>query len=228
LFEREEVMKKFTFALMMAAVMLLAVSPLFAEGMMFGVKAGLNMANVTGSDAEGASMKMGMVGGAYMSYELSKMFVIQPELLYTMKGAKEKSVEEIGGVNVDIETSMKLNYLEIPLLFKVNFPTEGKIKPCLYAGPAFGILISAKAKAKASAEDASAEAEVDIKDLVKSTDFGIIAGAGVGYEMEKGMLFLEGRYEIGLTTIDNPPAGVIAGDVKNSVISIMVGYGFAF
>jgi len=206
-------MKKFTFALMLAAVALFAASPLFAEGMMFGVKGGLNMATATGDDAEGLSSKMGIVGGAFMCYNITEIFAIQPELLYSMKGAKDEADETIS-----------FNYFEIPLLFKVNFPTEGKIKPSLYAGPTLGILMTA--------EDTTGE---DIKDYVKTMDIGILAGAGVGYQMEKGLLFLEARYEIGMTGImdftdDELDAMEMDAqpDVKNSVISIMVGYGFAF
>jgi outer membrane protein W len=212
-------MKKFTFALMMAAVMLLAVSPLFAKGMMFGVKGGLNMANTVGTDAKETAMKMGIVGGVFMSYGITEIFAVQPELLYSMKGAKS-SVE-------GSDAEEKLNYFEIPLLLKVNFPTEGKIKPSLYAGPAFGILMSAKSE--------SGGESVDVKDYLKTMDIGIVAGAGVGYQMEKGLMFLEARYEVGLSSVMDLTDEELAADdlttqpdLKNSVISIMVGYGFAF
>jgi hypothetical protein len=212
-------MKKFTFALMMAAVMLLAVSPLFAKGMMFGVKGGLNMATGTGTDATDLKMKMGIVGGVFMSYDITEIFAVQPELLYSMKGASYDIP--------DVDASMNLNYFEIPLLLKVNFPTEGKIKPSLYAGPALGILMSAKSEGEGASED--------IKDYMKTMDIGIVAGAGIGYQMEKGMLFLEGRYEIGMSTVSDLTDDELAAedletqpDLKNSVISIMVGYGFAF
>ena len=61
-------------------------------------------------------------------------------------------------------------------------------------------------------------------------DIGIVAGAGIGYQMEKGMLFargsLRGRHEDDRRA--RTRSGRRAADVKNSVISIMVGYGFAF
>jgi hypothetical protein len=206
-------MKKFMLALMTVAMMILVASPLFAEGMTFGVKGGLNLANVTGDDAEDASMKIGAVGGVFMCYDITEIFALQPELLFTMKGAKS---DEEGS-----DESWKTNYIEIPVLFRVNLPTEGKIKPMLYAGPALGILLSAELE------------DVDMKDYMKSYDIGVLAGAGIGYQMEKGQLFCEVRYEVGMTTVwdfseeeldedeENP-------DMKNSVISFMVGYGFAF
>jgi hypothetical protein len=220
-------MKKFTFALMLAAVLMFAAAPLFAEGnMMFGVKAGLNMANLSGDDVSNTKIKMGVIGGAFGCYNINEIFAVQLELLYTMKGA---------GIDIPvIDASIKADYFEIPLLLKVNMPTEGKIKPSIYAGPAIGFLMSAKAEAMG--------ASVDIKDYFKSTNFGIVAGAGVGYEMEKSLIFLEARYEVGLTTIAKENAGTISfddeeestssstttPDVKTSDISILVGYGFKF
>jgi hypothetical protein len=207
-------MKKFTFALMIAAVMVFAAAPLFAEGMTFGIKAGLNMANLTGDDVKDTSIKIGMAGGVFMSYEITKIFAVQPEVLFIMKGAKGKA---------DDATDVKwnINYVEIPILIKANLPTEGKIKPFLAVGPGIGILISSK-----QADGTS----VDVKDYTKSTNIGIIAGAGVAYQMEKASLSLEARYEMGLATIAKNAAGDDSAvpKIKTSDISILVGYGFAF
>ena len=203
-------MKKFMFVLMIGAMMLFAVSAFCADGkMMFGVKAGLNMTNVTGDDKpDNVSMSMGVIGGAFMCYKITDIIAVQPELLFAMKGAKADSA--------GFEVQWKFNYVEIPLLLKVNLPTEGKIKPSLYAGPALGILMSAKAE------------DEDVKEFFKSTDIGLLAGAAVGYQMEKGLLFAEARYEVGLTTIDKAEGDEDAADIKNTAISILVGYAFAF
>ena len=211
-------MKKFTLVLMAAAIMIFAASPLFAGGMMFGIKGGLNLANITGDDVGDTSMKMGLVVGGSLCYNITEIFAIQPELLFTMKGAKETIEGEDG--------YLKLSYIEIPLLLKVNLPTEGKIDPMLYAGPGFGILMSSKI---------SNGGEVDMKDMTKSFDIGIIAGAGIAYQLEKGAITVEGRYEVGMTTIDNLDDAALDDldltdqpDIKNSVISFMVGYSFPF
>ncbi|MDD4858404.1 MAG: porin family protein [Candidatus Krumholzibacteria bacterium] len=208
-------MKKFTLAMMLAAMMLFAASSLFAEGMMFGVKGGLNIANLTGDDVEDASSKTAVVAGVFFSYDITEIFAVQPELLFSMKGTTMDAEEG--------EENWKTTYLELPLLLKVNLPTEGKIKPMLYAGPAFGLLMSAKVE------------DEDIKDQLKTMDIGIVAGAGVGYQLEKGLIFAEARYEIGLTGLtDFSDAELDAigmteqPDAKNSTISIMVGYGFPF
>lgn len=208
-------MKKFMFAAIAIVAMCAFVAPANAEKMMFGVKAGLNMANLTGDDVADNSMKMGAVGGVFMSYDLTEIFAIQPELLFSMKGTTF-------GEGSD-EVNLKLNYFEIPLLLKVTLPTEGKIKPMLYAGPALGILMSAKAE------------DEDVKDQAKSMDIGVLAGAGVGYQMEKGMIGVEFRYEVGMSTIYDLDDATLEAwgmteqpDAKNVDMSILLSYGFAF
>jgi len=209
-------MKKLTLVLMTAAIMMFAAVPLFAEGMMLGAKGGLNIATLIGDDVEDAASKMGLVAGGFFCYNITEIFAIQPELLFTMKGAKSDDNDDV----------LKINYIEIPLLLKVNLPTEGKIDPMLYAGPGFGILMSCKA---------TNGEEQDWKDVTKTLDIGIIAGAGVAYQMERGALILEARYEIGMSTIDDWDDAMLENqglteqpDEKNSVISIMAGYAFSF
>lgn len=208
-------MKKFMCVLMLATVAAFAASPLFAEGAQFGIKGGLNLANVIGDDApDNASMKIGFVGGAFMSYNFTEIFAIQPEVLFSMKGAK-------GDNDLGDEESWKLNYLEIPVLFRVNLPTDGKMDPFLCAGPAFGILMSAKAE------------DLDVKDDMKTMDIGVVAAGGIGYQMESGTLSFEVRYEVGMTSVFNYDDAQLdewemtdQPDVMNSVLSFMVGYGF--
>ncbi|HEY5132377.1 MAG TPA: porin family protein [Candidatus Krumholzibacteriaceae bacterium] len=203
-------MRKLVLVLMIAAISIFAVSPLFAKGMMFGVKGGLNLANLTGSDVNNASIKTGIDVGAFLTYDISDIFAVEPELLFSMKGAKSDSASVTG--------SWKINYIEIPILLKAKLPTDGKIKPCIYVGPGIGFLLSSKI---------SDDIEIDMKDFTKSTDITLIAGAGVSYMMEKGALSFEARYEVGLSTIAKTPIGT-APDYKTSDIAILVGYGFAF
>ncbi len=213
-------MKKFMFALMLAAVLLFTAAPLFAEGMMFGIKGGLNMSNLTGDDATiedtDPSMKMGFGGGIFFNYAFTELFAIQVEGLYMQKGATYEwsEGEESGSVDA------KIDYIAVPLLLKVTIPTEGKIKPAIFAGPTFGFLMSAKVEGEGGSED--------IKDNTESMDIGILGGAEIGYKLEKGMIFLSASYEVGMQTIDKSVEGAEAGDVKNTNIGVTLGYGFPF
>jgi hypothetical protein len=205
-------MKRLLFALLVAASVVLLVAPLSAKGMMFGIKGGLSEAKFNGSDVGDNSYKAGFVGGAFMNYELTDIFSIQPEVLFAMKGAKFDSA--------GVSFKDKLNYIEVPILLKANLPVSGSIKPSIYAGPAFDFRLSAKA---------SDGEEIDFKDQTAGFDLGIAAGAMVAYQTETASIFVEGRYEVGLLTIaKNEDDTGSKPDITNGNFQIMVGFGVPF
>lgn len=138
----------------------------------FGVKAGLNISNLTG-DGVDTDSKAGFNAGGFATIPVSSMFAVQPELLYSVEGAKSG------------DTKLHLNYINIPVLFqyrKSGFVGE--------LGPQLGILASAKAKADGES--------ADIKDYFKSTNFSLAIGAG--YQLTNGLGFGV-RYNLGLSNI---------------------------
>ena len=199
---------------------LMIASSLFAQpGFGKGVKGGLNIANLGGSDVEGTDSRTALVFGVFVDVPLSPIFSIQPEVLYSMQGAKEKETDN--GTTVDI--TYKLDYIQIPVLVKVNVPVQGSnVKPSIFAGPALGINTTAKAKG----EGGGVSAEVDLKDLgmpVKSTDFSLVFGAGIGFGVGSMTIDFDARYWLGLSSIDDSAANA---DVKNKVIQFMASLGF--
>ena len=172
-----------------------------------GIKGGVNLANIGGTDAPpGSKTLTGFAAGGYVEISLPLLFTIQPEILYSQKGSTYD--QSIFGTSVKI--TAKFNYLEIPVLVKYSFPVP-VVKPSLYAGPAVGILLSAKAKAEAAGQSQ----EEDIKSQTTSTDFGLVVGASAHI----AVIAVDVRYTLGLTTIDK--TGATKG--YNRVISIMVG-----
>jgi len=199
-------MKRFLIAMALVVFMAGAAS---AEGMLFGIKGGLNMANLSGDDIEGNEMKMAFGGGIWMNYAFTEAFSIQPEVMYMMKGA---------GIE-DLDDGVSLNYIDLNILGKYTIPMEGNFAPYLFGGPYVGMLMTAEAP------DEEGEI-VDIKDSCKSMDFGAMIGAGFDYKLEAGgCISFDARYAMGLTTIDDTE---FEADIKNTGIMVMVGYGFAF
>ena len=190
------------------ATMVFMISPLWAENLMFGVEGGLSLANLKGGDVYNNSIKYGATGGVFGRYTLTEIFTVQPEVLFAMKGAKYEAE--------GIKSQQEINYIEIPVLVRATMPNEGKLKPSLFAGPAIGILLSNKI---------TNGEEIDIKNASNGSDFGLVFGAGVEYMLEKGCVLLDARYELGLTSTLKEAEDK---EVKNSVISIMIGYGMQF
>ena len=206
----------------------------------FGAKAGLNLANISESyDGYGEDydadykMKVGAHVGAFVEWKFTEKFALQPEVLFSMQGAKYESSESDGdGFSSEYESKVNLNYINVPIMVKF-YPIE---KLFVEAGPQVGFLISAKSKDESTVtigDVTTSESEtVDVKDNFKSIDFGV--NVGVGYEFTE-MIFANLRYNIGLSDIsesDDEFEDVdfgLAGDVfktRNNVLSLSVGFKF--
>jgi hypothetical protein len=149
-------------------------------------------------------------------YQFSEMFGIQPEAYYTMKGATEKI--DILGTTVDVTYSF--DYIEVPLLLKLLIPIENSaINPAIFAGPFVGFNTTAKVKA-----EADGQSEEEDLDEVKSTEFGLAFGGGIGFPVGNNELGFDIRYILGLSTLDDSAE---AADVKNNVLNFNVYFGFS-
>ena len=62
---------------------------------------------------------------------------------------------------------------------------------------------------------------IDIKDEVKSFDFGVVFGGGLDFAAGSGSFVIDIRYTLGLTSVDD--SGFDA-DLKNKVFSASIGY----
>lgn len=187
---------------------LLTVAAIFAFGfanaqdVKFGVKAGLNFANLTG-DAEDNSMRVSFHVGGLAEIKLSNKFAIQPELLFSSQGAK-----------FDTNTSEKLvydlSYINVPVLAKFYATPQFYLE----AGPQIGFIVSAKAKYDGDSED--------IKNSFNSTDFGLNIGGGYNFTDN---IYAGLRYTAGLSNIADVP-DESNFETGNSVIALSVGYRF--
>jgi hypothetical protein len=195
--------------------LLIAFSTLSTAQLKLGVKAGGNIANLSGDDVGNPDSKFGIAAGVFLFHQLSPMFAIQPEVYYSMKGATDK--EDFNGNTVDI--TLTLDYIEIPVLLKFLIPVQGaNINPAIFVGPFIGINTTAKVKAEGNGQSA----EQDLEDI-KSTEFGLQFGGGIGFDIGNNELGFDIRYILGLTSIDDSASNA---DVKNNVINFNAYFAF--
>ncbi|HEX8690826.1 MAG TPA: porin family protein [Longimicrobium sp.] len=198
-----------------AALVLGAASGAAAQGISVGVKAGVNVATLGGDDVEDADSRIGLVGGAFLVYRFSDMLAIQPEVLYSQKGASFSDTEG--------ELTVKLDYVDVPVLLRLNVPVTGSsLRPSVFAGPVFSL----RASCGAEAEFNGGSVEVDCDELdeegiaVKDTDVGLAFGAGLDFPAGRATVTLDGRYTLGLSSIDDSD---LDADVKNRAFAVMLG-----
>jgi hypothetical protein len=191
------------------AVMVLTAGSLQAQEIRFGAKAGVNFASGVGDDADGLDGRTGFNVGAVAKIGIGELFAVQPEIIYSAQGYKQ----DIDGM----EVTGKLDYINIPVLADFTI-AEGL---SLQGGPQFGINVTDEAEFEGNTSSLEA----------KSIDFG--AALGIEYRLPMGV-FIQARYATGLSSslddieVDLGELGtsVIERDVKNSVISVSVGYFF--
>lgn len=168
-------------------------------------KVGVNLATIT--DADDASMKIGLVAGADVTYQLAEPFAISFGAFYSMQGAKDD--ETISGVKVD--ETMSLDYINIPIMANYYVIPGLAIKAGIQ--PAFNV----KHEVKAEANGSSYSSDID---HFNSLDISIPLGAS--YEF--GDFVIDARYNLGLTKLID-----ISGyNSKNSVFQFTLGYKIPF
>jgi opacity protein-like surface antigen len=203
-------MKRFIHVIVMCVLAAL-VCELNAQGIIGkGLKLGLNLSTVKGSDASqlNASTKNGFVGGGFLIYGISDQLAIQPEVLYSVEGSDGSPGGQSG--------SLEIEYLEIPLLMKYYFNTSGSVKPSIMAGPVPAFKLSATGSSSAGSADVSSD--------IKSFEFGLALGGGADYALQSGKILFDVRYNLGLTKVGK---GIYNNfKIQNSVWAVTIGYSF--
>jgi opacity protein-like surface antigen len=155
----------------LVGILLVFTQVSFSQSVKFGIKAGLNYANVTGSEIKTEAITS-YHAGLVSEIKLTDGIAIQPELLYSTQGATYKNAIE--------DFKNELGYITIPILLKINLYENLSLE----IGPQAGFLLSEKNKFVTN----------------KSNTFDFAANAGLGLKVTDS-LFLQARYGLGLTEI---------------------------
>jgi len=180
-----------------------------------GVKGGVNFSNMYTEDVDDNNVLTSFNAGFYASVPLTSSLAFQPEFLYSRKGAEL----EYDNAFVSGKAKFKLNYIEVPLLLKINLTNNINI----HAGPYFAYLIDAQVSNENNDGEVNFEEEFDNDDFNK-LDVGLSAGLGFDFNS----IGIGARYNYGLSTVgkERDLAGTTYTfpDGKNSNISVYVAF----
>jgi hypothetical protein len=167
----------------------------------FGVKGGLNLANL--SDVQGVSWntQFSFNGGIFLKLPVAPHVSIQPELVYSGQGASSDN----GGSTA----SEHINYVNLPILLKLSSRTGFYFE----TGPQFGFLVSAHETYQGVTND--------VKSSFKSNDYSWVFGIGAKIPMTRVGVDL--RYNVGMSNIINYQ-GADGPSVRNGVWQLGITY----
>ena len=190
-------MKKILFITLLCVLTYVVHAQVHAD---FGVKGGLNIANLKIENSSTPDAKLGIHLGALAHLHFATNWAIQPEIMYSSQGAQQT----IAGV----EYKAKLHYVNVPVL--VQYMTGSGFR--LQTGPQLGILAGAKSKV--------GETEHDVDDSYDTFDFAWAFGGS--YVTNSGF-GVDARYNLGIANIadDN------SSSIKNRVWQVGVFYQFS-
>jgi len=155
-------------------ILFMAAGTVSAQNINIGTKIGLNSYTINTDNSSNFDSKLGMHAGLLGHIHLNSQFALQPEIVYSMQGAKSGN------------TDLKLDYINIPVILQYMFDNGFRLQ----AGPQLGLLVNAKADNSSS---------VDIKDDFKTFDAGLSFGAS--YVHPPTDFGIDLRYNLGLTDI---------------------------
>ena len=155
-------------------------------------------------EPEGAGVewknKMGvLVGGGIELFSVPHIS-LDIDGFYFRKGSKFESATE--------ELDYTLDVISITPVVRVKFLPGPS--PYVLGGGEFSYILTHKSE------------DVDIKNLIKSFDYGLVFGAGFRMSMPGASLFFEGRYHLGLANIYKDPLDPDAS-LKTKALVVIVG-----
>jgi len=183
-------------------------------GIKVGLKGGFNGSTFSGSNSKGSKYKAGFAAGGFVNFGVSDNFSIQPELLYSQKGAR---IENVLGSGLTSKTT--LGYLDVPIMFRYNIGEDGK-GLFVEVGPQGSFVLHRRDFLEDGNNNQVGASETSTDPLNK-----VVLGyvGGIGYQITSG-LQLGLRYTGDFTQVYKQQNGAL--NVHNSVFQFQVGYAF--
>lgn len=179
----------------------------------FGIKGGINLTNLYRNEKlDDNNLKPGFQAGVFVRKPFAEIFAIQPELLFSNKGAKLGYTNTVFGCR---SGTLNLNYIEVPVLLKVSpLPFLS-----FHAGPYASYLVNANvSKDQYSFDGSSSQTDTQLNtDAFNTVDYGAAAGA----ELNLGIVDIGARYNLGMRKVGRSAEGQrFTGNGYNQNISL--------
>lgn len=173
----------------------------------YGVKGGLNVGWLRNDDAT-MDERVGPLVGLFAALQPRGPIGIQLEMLYASKGYKSDG------------RSIAIDCLEVPLLVSLKLPRLGRVRPSVLTGPAAALRLRTRyGSARSSTQTA-------FREDVNRFHIGWVVGAALDLPLSYGALIVEGRYNLGLSSVFVDGSPYAYGDDRHRAYVGLIGYRF--
>ena len=229
-------MKKFLFVI----VALLVVNSAFSQ-VIFGIKAGINVSSLSDFEQSVMSirrvsvkmfvkdgMSTGFHAGSFVNFSLGNVIGLQPELLISQQGGKQKpnpSLKQYGsGLPDDLKISCQFAYLHLPILLEIKPVANFGI----LMGPQLGLNFYKKyteTQGIYTSSVSDSDFDEEFGNSFKNFDAGIVFGLQCKL-MNK--ITIGARYNLGLTNCLDGNMDIDMNNIglkgwKNNVLQVSLG-----
>jgi hypothetical protein len=204
--------------------------------MTLGLRAGVNLATYNINYGSSSSTKPDQPSnvtlltiGVPFQMAFSEHFALQAELNYIQKGFQQKTDITFGNTRFVSDGKIIVDWLELPVLAKARFGSDIGIGGGIFFGPSIGYGLSGKSKSTSTTTTGTVSTTTsDSKDLNfkedehSRVDFALNMGGEVNY----GGIFLDVRYQIGLTNMVTNTSSSSDISARTRGLGITAGYRF--
>lgn len=153
------------------------------------------------------NVRIGFQVGGGVDWHISEHLAVTAELDYVFTSYKKEQVKFNGDLEEFID---KQNWFAVPLSVKYTILTTGKIRPYVFAGYSFNLLVSDRAQLSLFKNDGEitqdeALPEESYSAYRRKANASFLIGGGAKYKIGLDFLFAEMRYNFGLTNVVIPP-----------------------
>ena len=207
-------------------------------GIKFGIKAGYCIATqygITPADLSyevSSDARTGFSGGILLYFPITDAFGVQQEFLYTMKGSGQNVSMTDPPPPVSTSTVYKINYFEMPIVFRYTFIKLGDFG--IYGSTGFGLSLLLNGEFSVEGVvDVAPGVQIPISesgntDGLDEFDYSFIYAIGTTFNLGNQNLFFEYRQTVGWNTLLMPTS---EGDtdpapLRNQTYTLNLGFYF--
>lgn len=207
-------------ALVLAPLMLWGASPARAGRLeSYGVRAGVSTSRLLGDfgEAIGGDYRSGIAAGVFWRFRLAHSIAFEPGISWVARGGDGKVQFRTSGPPTpafELKIENRLQYLEFPLLVRLDLPATRAIRPYLIGGPAPAVRTGVKQVTESTTYTLPGATIPQLQyanifeqvgtlgnQRVEKFDLGLVGGAGATLGSGHTRIAIEGRYTHGLLNV---------------------------